>query len=106
MNVIGAIELPRRRADLGVAPPQVADAPAHHEVNVFAASCIGEIAVGGVTDEDVLGFALAAEVLLVELAEVHAGLLSHAEQDSLNVGRFVFDVLPSAFCLLLSVFCL
>jgi hypothetical protein len=36
MNVIGAVELPRRRADLGVAPAQVADAPAHHEVDVFA----------------------------------------------------------------------
>src|SRR6188474_1674066 len=78
MNVIWAIELPRRRSDLGAPPPQVADAPAHHEVDVFAAAGVGEIAVGGVTDDDVLGFALAAEVLFVELAEVHAGLLSHA----------------------------
>ena len=32
----------------------------------------------GVADDDVLGFALAAEVLFVELGEIHAGLLSHA----------------------------
>jgi hypothetical protein len=31
-----------------------------------------------VADDDVFGFALAAEVLLVELAEVHVGLLSDA----------------------------
>ena len=86
MNVIGAIELPRRRADLGVPPAQVADAPAHHEVDVFAAAGVGEIAVGGVADDDVLGFALAAEVLFVELAEVHAGLLSHAGEDSAQRG--------------------
>jgi hypothetical protein len=78
MNVLGAIELPRRRPNLGVAPAQVADAPAHHEVDVLAAAGIGEIAVSGVADDDVVGFALAAEVLLVELAEVHAGRLSHA----------------------------
>src|SRR4051794_12955363 len=73
MNIIGAIELPRRRADLGVPPAQVADAPAHHEVNVLAAPGVGQIAVSRVADDDVLGFALAAEVLFVELAEVHVG---------------------------------
>src|SRR5215204_5114621 len=75
MNVFGAVELPRRRADLAVPPAQVADAPAHHEVDVLAAAGVGEIAVGGVADDDVLGFALAAEALSVALAEVHAGLL-------------------------------
>src|SRR5690242_19520461 len=75
MNVIRAVELSRRRANLGVPPPQVADAPAHHEVDVLAAAGVGEIAVSGVADNDVLGFTLAAEVLLVELAKVPAGLL-------------------------------
>src|SRR5436190_23271403 len=73
MNVIGAVELLRRRADLGVPPAEVSDAPAHHEVDVLAAAGVGEVAVGGVADHHVLGFALAAEVLLVELAEVHRG---------------------------------
>src|SRR5690242_1245391 len=70
MNVIGAIELPSRRADLGAAPAQVADAPAHHEVDVFAAAGVGQIAVGRAADDDILGLALAAEVLFVELTEV------------------------------------
>ena len=73
MNVIGAVELPRRRANLGVSPAQVADAPAHHEVDVFATAGVGEIAVSGVADDHVLRFALAAEVLFVELAEIHVG---------------------------------
>src|SRR4051794_26982172 len=82
MNIIGAIELLRRRANLGVPPAQVADAPAHHEIDVLAAARVGEKAIGGVADDDVLGFALAAEVLLVELAEVHLEFLSRALKDS------------------------
>jgi hypothetical protein len=65
-----------------VALPQVADAPAHHEVDVFAPTRVGETAVSGVADDDVLRLALAAEVLLVELAEIHAGVLSHAREQS------------------------
>src|SRR4051794_8242164 len=86
MNVIGAVELPRRRADLRVSPAQVTDAPAHHEVDVFAAAGVGEIAVSGVADDDVLGFALAAEVLFVQLAEVHVGLLWNTGEDPRSVG--------------------
>jgi hypothetical protein len=73
-----AVKLLRRHADLGIPPAQVADAPAHHEVDVFAASGVGKVALGGVADDDVIGFALAAEVLFVALAEVHVGLLSPA----------------------------
>src|SRR5689334_16745672 len=76
MNVIGAVEFPCRPADLGVPPAEVADAPAHHEVDVFAATGVSESAVRGAADDDVLRFALTAEVLLVELADVHRGLLS------------------------------
>src|SRR5688500_12478358 len=57
---------------------RAAGAPAHHEVDVLAAAGVGEIAVGGVADDDVLRLALAAEVLFVELAEVHVGLLPSA----------------------------
>src|SRR6187397_1818224 len=63
MNVIGTVELPRCRADLGVPPAQVADAPAHHEVDVLAAAGVGEMAVGRAADDDVLRVTLAAKIL-------------------------------------------
>src|SRR6185503_18530284 len=57
VNVLGAVELPRRCADLAVPPAQVADAPAHHEVDVFAAAGVSEVAVRGGADDDVLWLA-------------------------------------------------
>src|SRR6186713_34712 len=85
MNVVWAIELPRRGADLRVPPAQVADTPPHHEVDVFTAAGVSENAFGGVTDDDVLGFALAAKMLFVELAQVHTGLLTCVDDSILAV---------------------
>ena len=53
MNVIRTIELRRRRANFCIPPAQVADAPARHEVDVFAAARVGEIAVSGATDDNI-----------------------------------------------------
>jgi hypothetical protein len=73
MDVIRTIELPHRRENLSVSPAQVPDTPAHHEIDVLAAAGVDEMAVGGVADDDVPGFAVASEVLPVEFAKVHWG---------------------------------
>jgi diketogulonate reductase-like aldo/keto reductase len=44
--------------------------------------CQIPMVVSGVADDEVFGFALAAEALFVELTQVHARLLSHAGDDS------------------------
>src|SRR5687768_16573900 len=85
MNVIVTVELRRRRTNFGVPPAEVADTPARHEVDIFTSAGVGEITVSAVADNYVLCFALAAEVLFIQLPEVHVGLPAQRVRNEQNV---------------------